>query len=239
MKNSPQLEERLKDLCSKGELSSRTEKNPYLKFSYCGAGKLISPKWNVKVYTSGAIVCNDLPLLKNILEGSLVPAPSLPLIQIDDAGIGFPICGAMVGITDGNQVWTDIVDVSFFQTPRFEKKQYVSEYASKGLVLLSKLKIMPQTSRIEICTGFINTRLKDILRGQGYDVRVTEIKGLLQDHLERLFREHVHREVGEDIAYDPKELAKNEIGKKYYSVVNWAKKNKPHLLKSGWGSMKA
>jgi hypothetical protein len=219
MRSSPQLEERLKDLYSKGELAPRTERNNYLKVSYCGAGKLISPKWNVKIYTSGAVVCNDLPLLKNILEGSLVPAPSLPLIQIDDAGIGFPLCGAMVGITDGNQVWTNIIDVSFFQTPRFEKKQYVNEYASKGLVLLSRLKITPQTSRIEICTGFINTRLKDILREQGYDVRVTEIKGLLQDNLERIFREHVHKEVGEDIAYDVKMIKNNEIPIKLLSGV--------------------
>lgn len=227
MKSSPQLEECLKDLCSKGELTPRTERNQYLKFSYCGAGKMISPKWNVKIYTSGAIVCNDLPLLKNILEGSLMPAPSLPLFQIDDAGIGFPLCGAMVGVTDGNQVWTDVVDVSFFQTPRFEKKQYVNEYASKGLALLSKLKIAPQTSRIEICTGFINTRLKDLLRGQGYDVRVTEIKGLLQDHLERFFREHVHKEVGEDIAYDIKMIKAKEIPKYYYKALEWGKKYAP------------
>jgi hypothetical protein len=238
VRSSPQLEEHLKEFCAKGELAPRTERNNYLKISYCGAGKLISPKWNVKIYTSGAVVCNDLALLKALQEGSLLPAPPLPLIQIDDAGIGFPLCGAMVGITDGKQVWTDIIDASFFQTPKFEKQQYVTEYARKGLNLLAKIGIKPETSRIEICTGFINTRLKNLLREKGYDVRVTEIKGLLQDQLERLFREHVHKEIGEDLAYDPKELAKNEIGKKYYSVVNWARNHKPHLLKSGWGSMK-
>ena len=239
MKSSPQLEERLKDLCSKGELSPRMEKNNYLKVSYCGTGKLISPKWNVKIYTSGAVVCNDLPLLKNILEGSLMPAPSLPLIQIDDAGIGFPLCGAMVGITDGKQVWTDIVDVSFFQTPKFEKQQYVTEYARKGLNLLSQIGVKSETSRIEICTGFINTRLKDLLREKGFDVRVTEIKGLLQDQLEQLFREHIHREVGQDIAYDIKMIKNSEIPKYYCKALEWGKKYAPHLLKSGWKSMKA
>jgi len=238
MKSNPQLEKNLKKLHSEGELVPRTENNLYLKISYCGTGKLISNKWNVKIYTSGSVVCNDMLLLKHISEGSLKPAPNLPLYQIDDAGVGFPICGVMVGVTDGVDVWTDVVDVSFFQTPRFEKGHYLNEYAKKGASLLGKLGVDPKKHRIEICTGYINTRLKDMLREKGFDVRVNEIKGLLQDRLEQFFREYVRREAGADLGYDPKQIEKLNLGLAYYRVVRWAKQNAPHLLKTGWGSLK-
>jgi hypothetical protein len=119
----------------------------------------------------------------------------------------------------------------------YEKKRYLQEYTRKGFTLLELIGTTPQTHRIEICTGFINIMLRDALRQRGYDVRVTEIKGLLQDRLEDLFKDYVRKETGIDLAYDPKEMKKEDIGKKYYSVLNWGKKNAPHLLKSGWGSM--
>jgi hypothetical protein len=238
MKSSPQLEKCLEDLCLNGELFPRSENNQYLKMSFFGSGKLISPKWNVKIYTSGAIVCNDVLLLKEILKGSLTSAPALPLFQIDDAGIGFPLCGVMIGITDGTTVWTDTVDVSFFQSPKFEKKLYLVEYANKGLKLLSNLGVAPKTHRIEICTGFINTNLKNMLREKGFDVRVAEITGLLQDQLEQLFRDHVRLLTGADVGYDPKQMKKQDLGKAYYGALRWAKKNVPHLLKNGWESIK-
>ena len=106
-------------------------------------------------------------------------------------------------------------------------------------ILLNDFKIAKNTHRIEICTGYINRTLKDRLTSAGFDVRTTEIKGMLQDSLERLFKEYVHKELGTDLAYDPKELADSrDIGSRYYSVLNWGKAHAPHLLKSGWKSMK-
>jgi hypothetical protein len=238
MRNSPILEQHLSELCSQKELEIRTENNPYLEVSYKGTGKLISPKWNVKIYTSGSVVCNDEYTLKKILDGTLKPANNLKVIQIDDAGCGFPLCGTMVGVTDGFEIWTDTIDVSFFQSPKFEEKTYLQEFARKGIQVLALANADPKTHRIEICTGFINTCLRDRLRDMGYDVRVTEIKGLLQDRLEQLFKEHVAKETGKDLAYDPKEIRKENLGRNYYQVLNWGKVNTPHLLKSGWGSIK-
>jgi hypothetical protein len=184
-------------------------------------------------------VCNDEFLLKKILENSFVPAAEhLSLIQIDDAGVGFPLCGAMVGVTDGKQIWTDTVEVSFFQSPKFERKQYLQEFANKGIGIFSRLGFAPATHRVEICTGFINTRLRDALRETGFDVRVTEIKGLLQEELERLFKGHILKETGQDMAYDPKKIREQDLGKTYYQVLNWGKRYVPHLLKTGWDSMK-
>ena len=241
MRNSEQLETKLWEMRNRGELVERTENNPHLKVSYKGTGSLIPEKWNVKIYKSGAVVCVDLPVLEDIMNDKLVaPDETKTVIQIDDAGIGFPLLGVMAGATNGTTVETDIVGVSFFQSPAFENKEYLKEYARKGWNLITKkFKASPKIHRIEICTGFVNTELKSLLRSYGFQVNVVEVKGLLQDNLERLFKEYVHTTLGIDLAYDPKEMkaAGNNIGRTYYQVLGWGKQNAPHLLKTGWKSM--
>lgn len=243
MKTSPKLELQLKKYLNKGILRSRIENNKYLKVSYKGTGNIISEKWNVKIYTSGSIVCVDTKILNEILNDNLkMPDVSKALIQCDDAGWGFPLLGCMVGVTDGKRVETDVVDVSYFQNPAYEKKEYLKEYTRKGYDIITKIfKATPDTHRIEICSGYINKNLRFFLRDKGFDVDVVEIKGLLQDNLERLFREYIHKTLGKDLAYDPKVI--NDKGSKgmlawaYKQVLNWGYKNTPHLLKSGWKSI--
>lgn len=239
MRSDPRIEAKLKEFVSKGFLETRTERNPYLKLSYKGTGNLISPKWNVKIYTSGSLVCNDPKVLEDMLTGNFDhPDLNLSLLQVDDAGVGFPLLGVMVGITDGKIVRTGIVDVSYFKTPQFQRKEYLDIYAKTGMeIILGDFKATTKTHRIEICTGFINTVLKDRLREYGFDVRVTEIKGLLQDSLEGLFKEYVKKATGVDQAYDVKLLRKEEISDTYYKVLAWGRQYAPHLLKTGWKSI--
>lgn len=240
MKSNPEMELKLKQCVTQGLIIPRNENNQYLKVSYKGAGRLISEKWNIKIYTTGSVVCNDTDTLKDLLNDNVKePDKSLKLIEIDDSGWGSPISGCMVGVSDNNRVETDVVDVSFFQSRMYDKKEYLQEYTKKGLRLVEQVfKATPRTHRIHICTGYINTLLKAVLRRRGYDVRVMEIKGLLQDSLENLFREHVKQLTGRDMAYDPKEMSKRDIASRYYQTVNWARKNCPHLLKTGWESLR-
>ena len=242
MRTSPQLEGKLQEYARQGVLQPRTERNIYLKVSYKGAGGLVSDKWNVKIYTTGSVVCNDEGLLSDILAGSLkAPDDSLTVIQCDDSGWGFPLLGVMVGMTDGKRVATRVVDLKYFQSPLFEEKAYLDEYSRVGMELFEKeFRASPKTHRVEICSGYVNLRLKDAFRSRGYDVRITEVKGLLQDSLEGLFRQYVKDTIGGDFAYDPKEFRDNKgaLARKYYAVVDWAEKNAPELLKTGWASMK-
>jgi hypothetical protein len=149
----------------------------------------------------------------------------------------------MVGVTDGQQVITGTVDVSYFQEPAYTDKAYLREYANKGWgIVQSRFMATPETHRIEICTGYINTGLRDLLREHGFDVKVVEIKGLLQDKLEDLFRLYVKETLGEDLAYDPKVIlsGKNSarnLSENYYKVLNWGRRNAPHMLKTGWKSL--
>jgi hypothetical protein len=242
LKSTPDMEQGLKIAQSKGLIVPRTENNQYLKVSYCGAGGLVSPKWNIKIYTSGSVVCNDEGTLQSLLDGKITtPDKKLQLLQIDDSGWGFPLCGVMVGVTDGSWVATGVVDVSYFKPGIFERRTYLSAYYSEGMNLIyNEFHATTSTHRIEICTGFVNSLLRDQLRLAGFDVRVVEITGLLQDTLEKLFKEYVRDTLGVDLAYDPKELpSKSNISQHYYKALEWGKKNAPHMLKSGWNSIGA
>lgn len=237
MNSTPRLEAQLKKYADRKILVSRTENNQYLKVSYRGTGGLVSEKWNVKIYTSGSVVCVDMKLLQDILEDKLeAPDDSKKVLKVDDAGWGFALCGVVVGVSDDEHVEADFVDVSFFQDPAFSSKQYLREYTRKGYnLLVQKFGAKPETHRIEICTGYLNQRLRSFLRERGFDVRVVEIKGLLQDSIEDVFRQHVFTMVGKNLAYDPKKLGDTrKIARKYYEVVKWGKANCPHLLKTGW-----
>lgn len=222
-----------------GHIVPRTERNKYLKVSFKGAGKAISEKWNVKIYTTGSVVTTDLKTLMDIVNDTFKPPDtSLKVIQIDDAGIGFPLCGIMVGVTDGTTVWTDTVDVKLFQGEAYDSKEYVKDYTRRGIRIITEMKISPKTHRIEICSGFINIALKDRLRKLGYEVTITDIKGLLQDNLEALYRKHVEDVTGKNLGYDPKGLSERQIVMNFNSAVNWGRKFAPELLK-GWKALQS
>ncbi|MBN2090098.1 hypothetical protein JW964_10805 [candidate division KSB1 bacterium] len=232
-----------------GYLKRRYEDNGYLLASYRGVElKGISPKWNVKIYDYNSrkgghcIVCVDLLVLNNLIEAnydSFIP-PDLPVLRIDDAGWGFPLGGVMVGVTDEQAVKTAIVPVEYFRKEtknRFSTKKYLKEYTKLAIELLDEFKASPGTHRIEICSGYVNQPLREKLRSYGYDVRVVEIKGLLQIELENIFKKYVHEIIGADIYYDPKELEKSELPRKYRECVKYGRKHCPHQLKNGWEAL--
>ncbi len=239
--SSPSFEQLLLNMCNEGLIKLRTENNPHLKISYQGTGGLVTPKWNIKIYKTGTIVCGDLEVVKSFYEGRLVaPDPNLKLIEIDDSGWGFPLCGILVGLTDGERVITGEIPVSFFKPGKFDRKDYLGEYSRIGMNLLQKtFQASPKTHRVEICTGFVNTKLKEDIRKAGFDVRVVEIKGLLQDTLEDLYKKYVHKKLGQDLAYDPKEIKKARIPFEYRKALKWGQDNAPDQLKSGWKSIQS
>lgn len=232
-----------------GLIVRRAENNPYLLASYEGVeGHGISPKWNVKVYTFSpkkrghSIVCVDLLVLDQLVNGTsdaLTP-PDLPVLRIDDAGWGFPLCGVMVGVSDEATVETATVPVEYFRgdsaTP-FATKLYLKKYAELAVQLLARFGATPQTRRIEICSGYVNQPLRERLRRMGYDARVVEIRGLLQERLEALYRDYVRAETGADIYYDPKDIPQQEIPRRYRASLAYGRRHCPHLVKTGWSAL--
>lgn len=230
-----------------GLIKTKEINNPYSEKAYVGNGNDITNKWNVTFFKYSkskqgiSVVCNDWEIFDAIVSENWVyfESSNLPVISIDDAGWGFPLCGVMVGASDGQTVKTCVVPVEYFQGDRFSGKSYLTACALAGAKLLSNegFGVSPLTHQIEICTGFINTRLKDYLRECGFRVRVVEIKGLLQDTLETKFKNYVRETIGADIYYDPKEMNKEHIPFEYHKCVEFGRNHFPHLLKSGWKSM--
>lgn len=230
----------LERAAAKGLIVPRTENNKYLKVSYKGAGGDVPASWNVKIYTSGSVVTTDQQMLENISKGTLRPPdPRKVVIQVDDSGWGFPLCGVMVGVSDGRELMTGVVDVKWFKKGVFDSKGYLKEYSRLAQEILDEhFSAKPLTHRVEICAGFVNSTLKDDLRAAGFDVRVAEITGFLQDKLEGSFKEYVRVALGADLAFDPKAMASaGAIAKKYHAVLAWGRKNRPEMLKDGWSSM--
>ena len=116
-------------------------------------------------------------------------------------------------------------------------KKYLTKYAELALELMSNFGASPHTHRIEICTGYVNQPLREKRRKLHYDVRVVEIKGMLQDELEIIYRDYISIEIGADIYYDPKEMEKPSIPKKYYECLNYGRKYCPEKIKTGWKSI--
>ncbi|MBN2535478.1 MAG: hypothetical protein JXB88_21545 [Spirochaetales bacterium] len=243
------INNKLQKACKKGFLTSRVENNDSLFASYKGVGKKgISPKWNIKIYDYNrkqrghSIVCIDKLVLRRLIEEdylSFIP-PDKKVLRIDDAGWGFPLCGVMVGVSDEVKVLTATVPVEYFRDDtkcRFSTKLYLKKYSELGMELLYNFHASPGTHRIEICTGYLNQPLREDLRKTGYDVRVVEIKGLLQQELEKLFKVYVFESIGADIYYDPKDMKKADIPRNYYECLEYGKKHCPHLIKTGWSSI--
>lgn len=80
----------------------------------------------------------------------------------------------------------------------------------------------------------MNQPLREKLRNLGYDTRIEEIRGLLQDRLEDLYSEYVINEVGSDIYYDPKKLEKSDISLRYRESLEYGNKHCPDKIKTGW-----
>ncbi len=240
---------KLKQASEKGFVTSRSENSLYLLASFMGVEeKGITPKWNVKIYTYNrrkkchSLVCVDKHILGSLLDedyDSFIP-PDLQILRIDDAGWGFPLCGVMVGISDEQRVLTATVPVAYFRDDTensFQTKRYLEKYTDMAMELLDQFGATPDTHRIEICTGYVNQPLREKLRILGYHVRVVEIKGLLQDRLEKLFKARVLEEIGSDIYYDPKDIKKTDIPQKYRECLEYGKRHCPHQIKTGWSSI--
>lgn len=241
--------EMLRRAADRGYIEERTENNLYLVVSYRGIENSgISPKWNIKIYTYNqeknghSVVCVDHYVLRKLLEADysyFIPPPR-SLVRIDDAGWGFPLCGVMVGVSDEQEVRTAVVPVEYFRedTPNhFKTGRYLKKYTQLAIELMDEFQATPETHRIEICTGYVNQPLREKLRKLDFDVRVVEIKGLLQDQLEKLYKEYVHQELKTDLYYDPKAMKKSDIPRHYRRCVAYGRAHCPDQLKTGWDAL--
>ncbi len=218
-------------------LPTLKENNPYVVLSVRGDGVRASEKWNARVYRDSSghlkLVTVDLATLRDMLEGRR-PSVKGRTIRVDDAGWGFPLGGVMIGATDGERIETGMVPVEYFQGERFERHDYLQYVARITLDLLKRFDAPPDDTLVEICTGYVNVGSKEALRAAGYEVKVTEVTGLLQDELEKKFAEYV-KILGYVGYFDPK--VTHDAKGRFEDIIRWIEAKpgeRMKLAKTGW-----
>lgn len=166
------------------------------------------------------------------------------IVSIDDSMWGCPLGGVIVGMQIGNgskpvDMDFETVGVEFFRPVAFDQKLYLKEYSRLGRALLAKNNCKPETHRVKICTGYVNSLLASDLLEEGWGVETGKIEGPLQSRIEEIAKTYIKMITKQDMYYDPKDIPKHQIGKRYYDMVNWAIRNKKtDLLKTGWGKLR-
>ncbi len=193
--------------------------NIYQELRYLGASTNIPVNWSVTIWKKlngkRTVDCDLDPwtldqLASGKFEAFQTPAGKAEL-AIDDAGWGFPLGDALVGVSDGREVRVGAIAAVFFREAGpldggRAPKAYLDEYSRVGREVLGSFNAHPDTHYIRVCTGYLNRQLRDDLRRQKYTVFVTKIEGLLQDELEIKCAEHINRQLGSPLYYDPKEI---------------------------------
>jgi hypothetical protein len=218
-------------------LPERRESNPYLVLCVYGDGVRAPEKWNAKIYRDKdgnlTLVTVDVVTLKRLMEGRST-SDGKKVISVDDAGWGFPLGGVLIGATNEKRVETGLIAIECFQGPCFKEHAYLREAAQVTLSLLKRFKASPDDTRVEICSGYINSESKNALREAGFEVNVVEVTGLLQFELEQRFKEYVET-LGYHAYFDPKEV--HDASTPFKKVIEWIDE-KPEermkLAKSGW-----
>lgn len=214
-------------------LPRRDQPNPYVVLSVRGDGARAPESWNATVYRNNKgqlkLVTTDFAVLQKLLPGE-----QKHTIQVDDSGWGFPLGGVMIGATDGTKVETGLIGTRYFQGELFTSHAYLSEAARITLELVKRLGGRPGETRVEICSGYVNSRSKDALEKEGYEVKVTEITGLLQDQLEQRYKEYA-QSLGYPAYYDPKETRSPAMA--FKEVIKWIDldpESRLKIAKTGW-----
>ncbi len=238
------------------------ENNQWLVLHVRGDGIRAPVSWNAKVYTDSAgsmkVVTTDMAALLALLGGgsqvqALQVPPSAPgasrVISIDDSGWGFPLGGVLFGVHDSltGKILTTEVRVEFFQSPRFERKEYLEQAAVQVAPLLNDLGAADEAGVVcKICTGYVNNGIdlmlrKHLYQGGGCRVVREAIGEPLQSALEKAHAEYIQKLTGgASLYYDPKELTGSAIRRAYSDAMRWIREhNAWDIAKTGWSSMKA
>jgi len=217
----------------RGKVEEVHEDNEWLVFH----GK--RGKWNVRIYRNKKdeyrVVTNDEVMLERILNDRETDISKERTIQVDDAGVGSPIGGVLIGACDSRtkDFVFDEIPVEFFQGDKFVGQEYLDKAAEITLDLIKRLNCNPENTVIKICTGHINKRSKDTLRMKGFEVQVDEIKEPLQTLLETQFIRYLN-----EIGFDVTEGEPDERISFYHKAVRWIKADpsREKLAKTGWSN---
>jgi CxxC-x17-CxxC domain-containing protein len=153
---------------------------------------------------------------------------------IDDAGSGDLLFGVVIAVfRDETQEFRyDLIDVKFFQSSRFYKKEYLFQSSRIVSQLIVGLKIK-SGEEIHICRGYIfDEAVDDLRRTYGDDrVRRVEVTGEPQRLAEIAYLDEIR-----NLGYEPIVERENKRAQSFFHMMRWLKENPDRLryAKTGW-----
>ena len=160
-------------------------------------------------------------------------------IQIDDAGTGDILFGAVIGAyrPETDHFIYDLIDVKFFQEPLYGNGQHYEEAKKISIELVTRLN-PKEDEKIIICQGDILDKAAEALTEE-YDedkIERGKIEGRGQYLVELAYTNELR-----NIGYEPIDERTEKWGKNFWDMYNWIKK-KPSkrikLSKSGFPNLK-
>jgi hypothetical protein len=149
-------------------------------------------------------------------------------IQIDDAGYGDLLFGAVIGAyrPETDDFVYDVIDVKYFQRPLFEKKLYLDEAGRIALRLAERLK--PEDDEVfELCRGdILNVAAEALVEAFGEEriVRV-KVEGRAQHLVEETYLSEIR-----NLGYEPLPDRTERWAKSFWHMYRWLRDN-PRMLR--------
>ena len=149
-------------------------------------------------------------------------------IQIDDAGYGDLLFGAVIGAyrPETDDFVYDVIDVKYFQRPLFEKKLYLDEAGRIALRLAERLK--PEDDEVfELCRGdILNVAAEALIEAFGEEriVRV-KVEGRAQHLVEETYLDEIR-----NLGYEPLPDRTEKWAKSFWHMYRWLRDN-PRMLR--------
>lgn len=154
-------------------------------------------------------------------------------ITVDDAGSGDLLYGVVIGAyRDEPQVFCyDIVDVKYFQSGTFRKKEYLTETTKVVNQLLNKLQPKPE-EEIHICQGYIfDEAVEELKKTYGERVHRIKVIGEPQRLVEIAYCDEIR-----NLGYEPLPERDEKRAKNFFHMMRWLKEH-PSMMKyakTGW-----
>ncbi len=159
-------------------------------------------------------------------------------LQIDDAGVGDLLLGAVIGVyrPESDEFSYDMVEIEYFTHPRFRNKHYLRRTSEAVSSILERIKIGPD-EEIQICSSFIlEQAAKDLSRRFGEErVKITKITGEAQKHTETAYLDEIR-----NIGYEPLADRETRRARSFFHMLRWVKDNPTRMryVKTGWPKLR-
>ena len=159
-------------------------------------------------------------------------------IQVDDAGVGDLLFGAIVGAhrKETGEFHYDVIPVSYFQPPDFRRKLYLKKATELTLRLLQEMKLQTD-EEIEICSSFLFDETRpQLVKEYGKErVKTSVISGQAQENVESAYLDEIR-----NLGYKPLPDREEKRARSFFHMLNWVKSDPRRLkqAKTGWPKLR-